>query len=298
MRNSDWQCPRKIRFIDPGVLPASAPDRADGDLLDGNEKLAVPLLIEEAVKQGDRYRFLGMYKAKAIPILLHIAKDGSPDHCVHAAWGLAYVVPGDINDDSRALGVKTLLARLPDLKMPARGEVAMAILRLGAQAPPREAVVAVGEYLVDKNTTKPATVVGDLRYLAGKNGAPAIEHLRLALSHANPEVRVHAAIYLAEIDRKSAGEILPVIRNMLGGPPNESALEPDRHYEMGARDVRDAYADAFSCRACLKSIALQRPLAILAGQAAVAIDEKKIPEVANNFALVLSQSRSLCANTP
>ena len=108
------------------------------------------------------------------PILLQIAKSGSPQQCVHAAWSLA-TSSLVMSDESRNECIKTLLDRLPDLNTPTSGEVAMAILRLGAKAPPRDAIVAVGEYLVDKKVKNPVRVLRDLRYYVGKNAAPATD---------------------------------------------------------------------------------------------------------------------------
>lgn len=151
--------------------------------MEGKEQTLVPVILEEAAKQDDYHRFYSVFssaKPAAIPMLLRVVKTAPPRQCVHAAWGLVGLAYLTLTDESRAEAMATLLGRLPDLKSPVRGEVAMAILRIDTKSPPREAVVAVGEYLVDKGARMPGDAVYSLRQL-GKNAAPATEHLRRAL---------------------------------------------------------------------------------------------------------------------
>ncbi len=268
--------------------------------MEGKEPTLVPVIIEEAAKHGDYDRFYSVFSStpNAIPILLKIAKTASSRQCVQAAWGLAGYSYIKMTDESRAEAMATLLARLPDLKSPARGEVAMAILHLhrnahlNAKAPPREAVVAVGEYLVDKDVKSSANAAYPLRLL-GKNAAPVTEQLRLALDHANAYVRLEAASCLASIDLMHAKEILPLVQKTLEERAKEETPEADGHVGMALRICSILGAEARSVLPRVLEINRtgRAQVAISAGKAAVAIDKDCIPEVAKNLATLLGQSK-------
>jgi HEAT repeat protein len=263
--------------------------------IEGNEKTLIPVLIEEAAKQDDPVRYYSVFSSArpaAIPVLLDIVRSDSSRQCVQAAWGLAGLSYLKMTEQSRAEATATLIARLPELKSPARGEVAMAILNINRKAPPRAAIVAVGEHMLDKDVKTPGYAVAALRDL-GRNAAPALEHLRRALTHQDAYVRLEAASLLVVIDKKHAAEILPVVRKTLDMPLKEDAGEGNGYRGTALHICMLLGPDARPALPRLLEISRSREArtAILASQAAVAIDKDNIPKVANNLAQLLAASK-------
>ena len=144
---------------------------------------------------------------------------------------------------------------------------------------------------------KPQDGYSNLRYYAGKN-ARRLPTTAPALSHSNAEVRLEAAACLTEIDVKHANEILPVIRRTLDGEPKVELPEGDVPFGMALDLCVMLGADASPLLPRLLEInrTQKNHFAILAGQAAVAIDKDHIPEVGKNFAMLLSQARPLTSD--
>lgn len=263
--------------------------------MQGNEKILIPVFIEEAAKQDNHGRYYSVFmeaRPAAFPILLGIAKTDSSRQCVHAAWGLAGMAYGKMTDDMRTEATKALVARLPELKSPERGQVALAILQINTKSPPPEAIVAVGEHLLDANVKTPGEAAFALRQL-GKNAAPATKQLQLALGHANSYVQLEAAACLMAIDKKYTNETLPVARKALEGKFDPEAKDANSHVASALHLCRQIGPEARPLLPRVLEISrTQQPrLAILATEATVAIDKAKIPEVAKNVTALLGKSK-------
>ena len=261
-------------------------------------KTTIPVFIEEAAKQDDYSRYYNVFSSAnpaAIPVLIKIAKTESPRQCVQAAWGLAGMSYTKMPDELRAEAIATLLARLPDLKSPQRGEVGMAILSINAKAPPPEAIVAVGEYLIDPNVKSPGNAAFLLQQF-GKKAAPATEHFRRALTHTNAHVRLQAAATLVTIDKNYADEVLPLVQKAIDERAKEDTKSPNGNVGIALHICSVLGADARSMLPRVLEInrTENEYAAILAGKAAVAMDKDCIPEVARNLAALLG--RTSCAS--